>query len=48
MVEFGEGRRDSKVRLAKGLYDRGWSPGDVRQFFRLIDWLLEAFRDLLE
>jgi hypothetical protein len=36
-----EGRRASKVRLVKGLYDRGWSAADVRQLFRLIDWLME-------
>ena len=34
-------RLNSKIRLAKGLYDRGWSADDVRQLFRLIDWLME-------
>jgi hypothetical protein len=41
-----EGRRDSKVRLVKGLYDRGWLPADVRQLFRLIDWLMELPAEL--
>jgi hypothetical protein len=41
-----EGRRDSKVRLVKGLYDRGWSAVDVRQLFRLIDWLMELPAEL--
>jgi hypothetical protein len=43
-----EGRRESKVRLVKGLYDRGWSAGDVRQLFRLIDWLMELPAELQE
>lgn len=41
-----EGRRDSKVRLVKGLYDRCWLPADVRQLFRLIDWLMELPTEL--
>jgi hypothetical protein len=41
-----EGRRDSKVRLVKGLYDRGCSAADVRQLFRLIDWLMELPAEL--
>jgi hypothetical protein len=36
-----EDRRAAKVRLVKGLYDRGWSAADVRELFRLIDWLME-------
>jgi hypothetical protein len=30
-----------KVRLVRGLYERGFSPKDVRELFRLIDWLME-------
>src|SRR5262245_11782675 len=30
-----------KVRLVKGLYERGLSADDVRQLFRLIDWMLQ-------
>jgi hypothetical protein len=30
-----------KVRLVRGLYERGLTAEDVRQLFRLIDWLLE-------
>jgi hypothetical protein len=36
------------VRLVKGLYDRGWSAADVRQLFRLIDWLMELPEELQE
>ena len=39
--EQPESRRAAKTRLVKRLYGRGWSPDDVRQLFRLIDWLLE-------
>jgi len=41
-----EDRRASKVRLVNGLYDRGWSADDVRQLFRLIDWLMELPAEL--
>src|SRR5206468_3547057 len=34
-------RRAWKLRLVRGLYERGFSAEDVRQLFRLIDWLLE-------
>ena len=30
-----------KVRLVKGLYERGFSADDVRQLFRFIDWLMD-------
>jgi hypothetical protein len=30
-----------KIRLVKGLYERGMDPGDVRQLLRFIDWILE-------
>jgi hypothetical protein len=30
-----------KVRLVRGLYERGFSAKDVRELFRLIDWLME-------
>ncbi|HVS39064.1 MAG TPA: hypothetical protein VMS17_26130 [Gemmataceae bacterium] len=35
------GRHAWKVRLARGLYERGFSPKDVRELFRVIDWLME-------
>ncbi|HKI36964.1 MAG TPA: hypothetical protein VKA46_34245 [Gemmataceae bacterium] len=34
-------RRLWKGRLVRGLYERGWDPEDVRQLFRVIDWLME-------
>jgi hypothetical protein len=30
-----------KVRLVRGLYERGFSAKDVRELFRVIDWLME-------
>jgi hypothetical protein len=43
-----EQRRQAKVRLVKRLYGRGWSADDVRQLFRLIDWLMELPAELQE
>ena len=34
-------RQAWKVRLVKGLYERGLRPVDVRQLFRFIDWIME-------
>jgi hypothetical protein len=39
-------RYRSKWQLIRGLYDRGLDPEQVRQLFRLIDWLLELPREL--
>jgi hypothetical protein len=36
-----EKRQAWKVRLVKGLYQRGMDPEDVRQLFRFIDWIME-------
>jgi hypothetical protein len=36
-----EARRAWKFRLVRGLYERGLPPKDIRQLFRLIDWLME-------
>ncbi len=30
-----------KLRLVRGLYERGFGANDVRELFRLIDWLME-------
>ncbi len=35
------GRRTWKFQLVRGLYERGFSREDVRQLYRMIDWLLE-------
>jgi hypothetical protein len=35
-----EGRRRYKIQLVKGLYRFGWNAEDVRQLFRVIDWML--------
>jgi len=37
--DFGS-RREWKLRIVKGLYDRNWSKDDVRELFRLIDWIM--------
>jgi hypothetical protein len=36
-----DGRRAWKFRLVRGLYERGFGADDIRQLFRLIDWLME-------
>ncbi len=36
-----EERRAWKFRLVRGLYERGFRPEEVRQLWRLIDWLME-------
>ena len=36
-----EDRKAWKFRLVRGLYERGIGPKDVRELFRLIDWLME-------
>lgn len=41
-----EARRTSKLDLVKSLYQRGWSAEDVRQHFRIIDWLLDLPEEL--
>jgi hypothetical protein len=37
-----------KLRLVKGLYERGMGPEDVRQLFRFIDWVMELPEPLEE
>ena len=34
-------RKDRKFRIVKRLRQRGWSETQVRQLFRLIDWMME-------
>ena len=41
-------RRQWKIQLVKGLYEHGWSAEDVRQLFRLIDWLMDLPQELQE
>ena len=44
-------RQAWKLRLAKGLYERGLAAEDVRQLVRFLDWLMElppALQDLFE
>jgi hypothetical protein len=42
------GRRNWKFRLVRGLYERGFSREDVRQLYRMIDWLMELPRPVQE
>lgn len=35
------GRSVWKLRLVRGLYERGFSAKDIRELFRVIDWLME-------
>ncbi len=39
-------RKDRKFRLVRGLLERGWDAEQVRQLFRVVDWLMELPRDL--
>ncbi len=34
-------RQTWKLRLVKGLYERGMEPEDIRQLYRFIDWIME-------
>jgi hypothetical protein len=43
-----EERRRWKLRLLKGLYDRGLSAEQVRELFRLLDWMVQLPEDLQE
>jgi hypothetical protein len=37
-----------KVRLVRNLYERGFSPKDVRELFRVIDWLMVLPQPLVQ
>jgi hypothetical protein len=39
-------RRAWKVRLVRGLYERGLDAEDVRQLFRFIDWVMDLPQEL--
>jgi hypothetical protein len=39
-------RQSWKLRLVKGLYERGMDAEDVRQLYRFIDWLMDLPQDL--
>jgi hypothetical protein len=41
-------RRQWKLRVVKGLYERKWAEQDIRQLFRLIDWIMDLPMDLEE
>jgi hypothetical protein len=39
-------RYASKVKLIKGLYERGWAAEEVRQLFRVVDWMINLPKPL--
>jgi hypothetical protein len=39
-------RLEWKVRLVKGLYERGFTAQDIRNLFRFIDWIMALPKDL--
>jgi flagellar biosynthesis/type III secretory pathway protein FliH len=41
-------RWEWKVRLIKALYERGLKPEEIRQLFRLIDWIMQLPEELEE
>ncbi len=43
-----QSRRTWKLRVVKGLYERNWTEEDIRQLFRLIDWIMDLPEDLEE
>ena len=34
-------RKDRKFRLVRSLYERGWDAEQIREMFRLIDWMVD-------
>ncbi len=43
-----QSRQAWKVRLIKGLYERGFDREDIRKLFRLIDWLMDLPEEFSE
>jgi hypothetical protein len=43
-----EGRYRAKSTLVRGIYDLGYNADDVRQIFKLIDWMMHLRADLEE
>jgi len=43
-----EGRYRAKWQLVRNLYDLGYNAEDVRELFRLIDWMMHLREDLME
>ena len=39
-------RYASKIKLIKGLYERGWAADEVRRLFRVIDWMMNLPKPL--
>ena len=41
-----EGRFQWKVRIVRGLFERGWSAEDIRKLFRIVDWIMDLPEEL--
>jgi predicted transposase YdaD len=41
-------RRQWKLRVVKGMYERNWTEENIRQLFRLIDWIMTLPTELEE
>ena len=39
-------RYASKIKLIKGLYERGWAADEVRHLFRMVDWMMNLPKPL--
>ena len=39
-------RHAAKIKLIKGLYERGWAADEVRRLFRVIDWMMDLPKPL--
>jgi hypothetical protein len=43
-----EARKGWKIRLLKGLFDRGFTGDEIRQLLRLIDWMMDLPEEMEE
>ena len=41
-----ESRFQWKVRIVRGLFERGWSAEDIRKLFRIVDWIMDLPEEL--
>ena len=41
-----DARYAAKIKLIKGLYERGWAADEVRHLFRVIDWMVNLPKPL--
>lgn len=41
-----ESRRTWKLRIVRGLYERGWTGNEIRKLFVFVDWVMQLPREL--